>query len=150
MAPWWEIRYFKRDNGLRRINSAMLPFKLLPELEKMDIRNGHKFKTEEFEIEIPGSGITLHMPSKSIWIDGRPHYVENATRVILFVKNFISNDSSSWRHIYLGLMTDMGNGIIIKYNEEDKTWELTIHPDGTSYESKGNIPNLPAFRELEN
>jgi hypothetical protein len=149
MTPWWEIRYFQRDNGLRKANSAMLPFKLLPELDRMDIRNGHKFKTDEFEIEIPGAGITLHMPTKSLWIDGRPYHVEGASRVILFIKNFISNDGSSWRHIYLGLMTDMGRGLIIKYDEESKTSEISVHPDGTSYEARGNIPSLPAFQDLE-
>jgi hypothetical protein len=147
MAPWWEIRYFDRKNGLKTLNSAMVPFKLLPELDKMDIRGGHKFKTDEFEIAIPGSDITLHMPSKSLWIEGKPHHVPGASRVILFIKNYVRNDGAHWRYIYLGLMTEGGRGLIVKFNENDKTWELNIHPNGNSPDRSAKItaPSLPDY-----
>jgi hypothetical protein len=131
MAPWWEIHYFDRPKGLSKINSAMVPFRLLPELGRMDIRNGHRFKTDQFEIKIPGSNIMLHMASNSLWIDGKPYYVEKASRVILFQRTEADNTGQIVsQYIYLGLMTNLGRGLIVKYHVESKTWKLKIHPDG--------------------
>ena len=151
MAPWWEIQYFDRDRGLKTINSAMVPFKLLPELDKMDIRNGHRFKTDQFEIEIPGANITLHMPSQSLWIDGRPHHVEQAKRVILFQRTHVSStDGVTNQDIYLGLLTDGGRGLIVKYNVAGKTWELSVHPNGgVPDDSRIRVQTLPALPDLE-
>jgi len=151
MAPWWEIHYFERTKGLSRMNSAMVPFRLLPELDKMDIRNGHRFKTDQFEITIPGSKIMLHMASRSLWIDGQPHYVEKARRVILFQRT--QADAAGQvisQHIYLGLMTDSGRGLIVKYHVEDNSWELKIHPNGNSPQEDDEIRSLPVLPDLEN
>jgi hypothetical protein len=152
MTPWWEIHYFERTQGLSKINSAMVPFKLLPELDRMDIRNGHKFKTDQFEIEIPGSGILLHMASRSMWIDGKPHYVEKARRVILFQRTKVdpANGDVVSQHIYLGLMTDEGRGLIVNYHVETNSWELKIHPNGNSPDKHAEIQSLPALPDLEN
>jgi hypothetical protein len=146
MAPWWEIRYFDRKNGLKTLNSAMVPFKLLPELDKMDIRNGHKFKTDEFEIAIPGSDITLHMPSNCLWIEGKPHHVPGAKRVILFQRTHAAPDGGVLSQaVYLGLMTDDQRGLIVKYMVESKKWELSVHPNGNSPDRQAKItaPELP-------
>jgi len=146
MAPWWEIKYFNRESGLKVLNSAMVPFKLLPELDKMDIRHGHKFKTDEFEISIPGSSITLHMPSNSLWIDGQPHHVPKAKRVILFQRTHASTDGGVLHQaIYLGLMTYEGIGLIVKYTVETKNWELSAHPSGHAADDTAKItaPSLP-------
>lgn len=151
MAPWWEIHYFNRSQGLSKINSAMIPFKLLPELDKMDIRHGHRFKTDQFEIKIPDSGIMLHMASRSLWINGKPHYVERARRVVLFQRTEADNSGKIVsQHIYLGLMTEQGRGLIIKYHVESKTWELKIHPNGHSPKSDVDLQSLPALPDLEN
>lgn len=151
MAPWWEIHYFNRTKGLNKINSAMVPFRLLPELGKMDIRHGHKFKTDQFEIQIPGSDIMLHMASRSLWIDGKPHYVKKARRVILFQRTQADNTGKIVsQHIYLGLMTELGRGLIVKYHVESKTWELKIHPNGNSPDEEAEMQSLPALPDLEN
>lgn len=151
MTPWWEIHYFDRTKGLKRINSAMVPFKLLPELDKMDIRHGHRFKTDQFEIKIPGSGIMLHMASRSLWINGKPHYVEKARRVVLFQRTEANREGEVInQHIYLGLMTEQGRGLIVKYHVESKKWELKIHPNGNSPTEHAEIQSLPALPDPNN
>ena len=150
MTPWWEIHYFDRTKGLTRLNSAMVPFKLLPELDQMDIRNGHSFKTDQFEVKIPGADITLHMASRSLWIDGKPYYVENGRKVVLFQRTEVDAAGQvASQHIYLGLMAHTGEGLIVKYHVQTKTWELKIHhANGAS--SKGGDLQGVALPEIEN
>jgi len=151
MLPWWEIKYFNKSVGLEKINSSMMPFHLLPQLCKMDIRNGHIFKTDQFEITIPNSNISLHMVSKSLWIDGRPHHVAGAQRVILFQRTEanLQGDIIN-QYIYLGLMTEDNRGYIVKYHVENNTWELKIHPNGILPKEDAEIQSLPALPEIEN
>ena len=150
MVPWWEIKYFDRKAGLSKFNSAMVPFKLLPELDKMDIRNGHRFQTDQFEIKIPDTTIMLHMPSNSLWIDGKPHYVEYGRRVILFQRKTVNSDGTiKNQNIYLGLMTESGHGLIIKYNVESKKHVLKKYPNGNAPDAKASVQSLPALPELE-
>ena len=136
MAEWWEIKYFDRD-GLAVYSSSMIPFKILPELEHLDIKNGHKFKTDQFEITIPGTKILLHMPSRSIWVDGAPHLVKNAERVVLFKRTKASATSEIiGQNIYLGLLTESGDGLIVKYDTNSKTHTLQPYQSTLSISEK--------------
>lgn len=130
MGPWWIIRYFDNTHGYRSYDSAMIPFKLLPELGDLDVRRGHRFKTDQFEIEIPGADIKLHMPSLSLWVKGQPHPVDNASRVILFNRNYHHSDGSSWKEICIGLLSVYGNGIMVKYRMDKDTYSINIVEGG--------------------
>ena len=121
----------------------MVPFALLPELDEINIRYGHKFKTDQFEINIPGSSISLHMVSKSLWIDNHPHRVEGARRVILFQRTEADGDGKIInQNIYLGLTTEMGRGLIVKYNVESNSWELSAHPNDSLYKKDPDIQEI--------
>lgn len=149
MSPWWEIEYFQRNSGqlkLKVIDSNMMPFKLLPELDEMNIRGGHLFKTNQFQINIPNSAISLHMPSQSIWINEEPYYyIENGNRIVLFQRTYSNiNGNVDNQEIYLGLMTEEKEGLIVKYNVRNKSWSIISYPNGTRYdiEDLSNSPKL--------
>lgn len=102
----------------------MVPFKLLPELKEVNVRRGHKFRTKQFEIYIPDTKISLYMPSSCLWINGEPHIVEDAERVVLFQRNHHRNDGKIMKEVCLGLLDEYGDGIIIKYNMSSKTYSI--------------------------
>jgi len=126
MTPWWSITYFNRDTGYKKYDSSMIPFKLLPELDELSVKRGHKFKTDEFEITIPGTEILLHMPSRSLWIDGKPTHVKDAERIILFNRNYRHNNGTGWREVYIGLLNYCGRGVLIKYNLDNKKYTIKL------------------------
>jgi len=136
MKPWWIIKYY---DGSGTYDSAMLPFKLLPKMLDVNLRRGHKFKTDQFEIEIPESRIKLYMPSRTIWVNGKVYMVEDATRVILFTKNYVRGDGESWREICIGLLANDGNGTIVTYHEVDKSCHIT--------EVIGGLTDSPAVKQ---
>lgn len=149
MSPWWEITYFDRGKGYKKYDSTMVPFKLLPELEKLDVKRGHTFKTDQFEVEIPGSDIKIHMPSRSLWVKGKPNHVENASHIVLFTRNYRRQDNSGWREVYMGLLDDRGYGILVKYNLESGAFRIDLVegqvPEATA--SMQEQPRLPRFEK---
>ena len=129
MIPWWHIKYFDRKNGYKEFDSSIIQLKLLPEIVKIDLKNGHLFKTDQFQIDIPESNIMLHMPSNSIWVGKTPYSVPNAYKVILFKRTYKSNQST-YEEIYIGLLDKDNFGVIVKYNNKTKITQVeNIKPE---------------------
>ncbi len=133
MAPWWTIRYLDRGTKKAIYDSELLPFKLLPELERVNLKKGHKFKTDQFEIEIPGADIKLYMYQSTLWVKNKPYIVKGATRVILFTRNHNRNDGHKWKEVCIGLMTETGYGVLVKYNMVSGKYNVKL--------IEGNIPD---------
>lgn len=92
--PWWEIEYFERNTKeIKHYTSDMLLFKLLPEIEEVSNKIGHKFSTDQ--IQIMAGGVKVHMPSATLWIPNyEPQMVEKADRVILNRQVEVSSDGT--------------------------------------------------------
>lgn len=112
---WWRIKYLDRSESYNEFDSSMIPFKLLPGLEEINNRKGHKFNTDQLELEIVDADIKVLMPSCSIWIGKKAIYVPEASRLILFERNLIRNDASG-KIIVVGLVDEQGAGKMVQYN----------------------------------
>jgi hypothetical protein len=149
MNPWWIINYFGKSNKYSKYDSTMIPFKLLPELADLDVRRGHRFKTDQFEIEIPGADIKLHMPSMSLWVQGQPHPVKDASRVILFNRNYHRSDGRTWKEVCIGLLSVYGNGLMVRYRMDTKECTI-INIEGGMEDPKVVLSEPPPLPEMGN
>lgn len=135
MIIWWQITFFdSTTNSYHGVfDNRMVPFKFLPHLKDLSIKSGHLFDTDDFKIEIPGANLWLHMPTKSLWVDDKPYYIQDGTRVILFERNIHQSDGHSYKIAHLGLVNEAGDGTMAKYNMQ--TGEMVVK------RINANVPN---------
>ena len=87
-------------------------------------------------------------PPVSLWVDGKPYLIKNAKRVILFNRNFNGTDGSSRKEICIGLATANGNGVLVKYRADDKTYTINKVENGLPDE-KVVLQDQPRIPEME-
>jgi hypothetical protein len=119
--PWWKVRYLGTG---RVLNSEQVPVKLLPNIEHVDIANGHKFNINDIEIE--AGPVRVDLRTGTIWHDDKViARVPDFDRVILHKRRFAAQGGATYDHTHIGLVNINGEGYQARITHND---QLFIEP----------------------
>ena len=117
---WWTITYLETGKSY---SSDMIPFRLLPELQDVNMERGHKFRKNDISCEVMDR-IKLDLHTGAIWVDGKlTAGVPGAARLILHKRKFESTHGGpAFHHVHAGLVDNDGAGYLIRISETNEIY----------------------------